>query len=113
MATVELIRGPGSRPPQDAVSYPTEARVQVGIAALAAIAGAARLWSGSLLLSASRIAVAGVAVLTLFALWSGITVVARSSLGTRPRPAAAARRLPGLGPAGRFGDRHRDASTGR
>jgi len=49
--------------------------VQVVIAALAAVAGAAWLWAGTLRLSAPRLAVAGTALLAAFACWTGITLV--------------------------------------
>src|SRR5437588_239311 len=58
-----------------AVSLPAEARLQVVIAALAAAAGAAWLWTGTLRLAAPRLAVAGMALLAAFACWSGITLV--------------------------------------
>jgi hypothetical protein len=58
-----------------AVALPAEARLQVVIAALAAVAGAAWLWTGTLRLSAPRLAVAGTALLAAFACWSGITLL--------------------------------------
>ena len=57
-----------------AVSRGTEARLQVAIDAIAAIAGAAWLWSGALNVRASRAAIAGIASLSLFTLWSGVTL---------------------------------------
>ncbi len=58
-----------------AVTLPAEARLQVAIAALAAVAGAAWLWTGTLRFSAPRLAVAGTALLAVFACWSGITLL--------------------------------------
>lgn len=58
-----------------AAAVPTGARIQVAIAALAAIAGAAWLWSGTLRFAAPRTALAGVALLTAFAAWSGVTIL--------------------------------------
>ena len=58
-----------------AVALPAEARLQVVIAALAAAAGAAWLWTGTLRLAAPRVAIAGTALLAGFACWSGITVL--------------------------------------
>jgi hypothetical protein len=58
-----------------AVALPAEARIQVTIAVLAAAAGAAWLWTGTLRLAAPRLAVAGTALLIAFACWSGITLV--------------------------------------
>jgi hypothetical protein len=57
-----------------AVALGVEARIQVVIAALAAAAGAAWLWTGTLRLRAPRLAVAGTALLAAFACWSGITL---------------------------------------
>jgi hypothetical protein len=58
-----------------ATSFPAEARVQVAIAALAAIAAAGWLYTGSLRLVAPKTALAGVAALAAFAVWSGVTVL--------------------------------------
>ena len=58
-----------------AVALPAEARLQVAIAALAAAAGGAWLWTGTLRLAAPRVALAGTALLAAFACWSGITVL--------------------------------------
>src|SRR2546421_4788468 len=57
-----------------AVSLAVEARIQVVIAALAAAAGAALLWTGSLRLAAPRLALAGMALLAAFACWNAITL---------------------------------------
>jgi hypothetical protein len=57
-----------------AVTLPAEARLQVAIAALAAAAGGAWLWTGTLRLAAPRIALIGTALLAAFACWSGITL---------------------------------------
>ena len=57
-----------------AVALGVEARIQVVIGALAAAAGAAWLWTGTLRLRAPRLAVAGIALLAAFACWSGITL---------------------------------------
>ncbi|PZS06856.1 MAG: hypothetical protein DLM64_15700 [Solirubrobacterales bacterium] len=51
------------------------ARVEVAIAAIAALAGGACLWTGTLRCSAPRLALAGAGLLAAFALWSGITVL--------------------------------------
>jgi hypothetical protein len=58
-----------------AVGFPTEARVQVGIAALAAVAGAAWLWTSTLRFSAPPLALAAIGALTAFAVWSGVSVL--------------------------------------
>mgnify|MGYP001355753031 CR=1 FL=1 len=58
-----------------AVALPVDTRLQVAIAAIAAIAGAAWLWSGTLRFSAPRSALAGSVLLAAFACWSGITVL--------------------------------------
>jgi hypothetical protein len=58
-----------------AVTLPAEARLQVAIAALAAAAGGAWLWTGTLRLAAPRVAIVGTALLAGFACWSGITVL--------------------------------------
>jgi hypothetical protein len=58
-----------------AVALPAGARVQVVIAALAAAAGAAWLWTGTPRLAAPRLAVAGTALLVVFACWTGITLL--------------------------------------
>lgn len=58
-----------------AVSLSTEARIQVALAALAALAGAGWLWLRRMDFSASGLATAGVWLLAAFAAWSGITVL--------------------------------------
>jgi hypothetical protein len=57
-----------------AVALSVEARIQVVIGALAAIAAAGWLGSGSLRFTAPRLAIIGIALLTAFAIWSGITL---------------------------------------
>jgi tetratricopeptide (TPR) repeat protein len=57
-----------------AVQSAAEARLQVAVAAVAAIAGGAWLWSGTLRVSAPRMAWVGVALLAGFTLWSGLSV---------------------------------------
>jgi hypothetical protein len=57
-----------------AVALSVEARIQVAIAVLAAVAAAGWLGSGALKFSAPRLAIAGIALLTAFAIWSGITL---------------------------------------
>lgn len=58
-----------------AVGLAVDTRIEIAIAALAAVAGAAWLWSGRIRFSAPPIALAGVALLAAFACWSGITVI--------------------------------------
>jgi hypothetical protein len=58
-----------------AVALPADTRLQVAIAAIAAVAGAGWLWSGTLRLWAPRSAVVGTVLLAAFACWSGITVL--------------------------------------
>ena len=58
-----------------AISTSTDARIQVAVAVVAAIAGAVGLWSGALSFSAPRVALAGVGLLAAFAAWSGVTVL--------------------------------------
>ena len=84
-----------------AVGYPTEARLQVLIAAIAAGAGAAWLWSGTLRLAASRVAVIGAVLLAAFAVWSGVTV---------PWSVAARRHLDRAQPGDQLADRARGAT---
>jgi hypothetical protein len=50
------------------------ARIQVVLAVIATAAAAVSLWSGTLRFSAPRLATAGVALLALFAVWSGISL---------------------------------------
>jgi hypothetical protein len=57
-----------------AVQSAAEARLQVAVAAVAAIAGGAWLWSGALRVSAPRMAWVGVGLLAAFTLWSGLSV---------------------------------------
>jgi len=56
-------------------SDPAEARVQVGLSVLAAIAGVAWLWSGTVRIAARPVALAGMALLTAFAFWNGVTLL--------------------------------------
>jgi hypothetical protein len=58
-----------------AVALPVEARIQVVVAAVAAVAGAGWLWTGTIRLAAPRLAIAGGVLLTAFAVWSGVTVL--------------------------------------
>jgi hypothetical protein len=58
-----------------AVGSPAEARLQVVLAGIAAVAGGAWLWSGTLRFSAPRCAVAGIGLLSAFALWSAVTLL--------------------------------------
>ncbi|MGI8863244.1 MAG: hypothetical protein ACR2JH_02415, partial [Solirubrobacteraceae bacterium] len=58
-----------------AVGSPAEPRLQVVLAAIAAVAGGAWLWSGTLRFSASRRAVAGIGLLGAFAVWSAVTLL--------------------------------------
>jgi len=58
-----------------AVGSPAEARLQVVLAGIAAVAGGAWLWSGTLRFSAPRRAVAGIGLLSAFALWSAVTLL--------------------------------------
>lgn len=58
-----------------AVALATEARMQVAIAAIVAIAGIALLWSGTLTLATSRGAIAGLGLLAAFVIWSAVTVL--------------------------------------
>ena len=56
-------------------SDPAEARVQVGLSVLSALAGVAWLWSGTIRVAARPVALAGMALLAAFALWSAVTVL--------------------------------------
>jgi O-Antigen ligase len=58
-----------------AIDSAAEARIEVAIAAVAALAVGAWLWSGTLRLSAPRLALAGMALLSAFAVWSAITLI--------------------------------------
>ena len=58
-----------------AIDAAAETRIEVAIAALAALALGAWLWSGTLRLSAPWLAFAGIGLLSAFAVWSGITMI--------------------------------------
>jgi hypothetical protein len=58
-----------------AIASPDEARLQVALAAVAAAAGGAWLWTGALRLAAPRLALAGALLLAAFAAWSGVSVL--------------------------------------
>ena len=58
-----------------AVGSPAEPRLQVALAAVAALAAGAWLWTGTLRIAAPRLAVAGVVLLGAFGVWSGITLL--------------------------------------
>ena len=57
-----------------AVSRSEDTRVEVAVAALAAIGAFGWLWLGTVELSMARIALAGVGLLAAFAVWSGLSV---------------------------------------
>ena len=57
-----------------AVQSAAEARLQVAVAAVAAVAGGAWLWSAALRVSAPRMAWVGVGLLAAFTVWSGLSV---------------------------------------
>jgi len=57
-----------------AAGYPSEARVQVVLAMIAAVTAAGWLWHGSLRIGASPAAWAAVALLSAFAAWSGLSL---------------------------------------
>lgn len=57
-----------------AVGSPAGVRLQVVLAAVAAAAGAAWLWTGTLWLSAPRLAAVGIGLLAAFAVWSAVTL---------------------------------------
>src|SRR5581483_11759203 len=57
------------------VGLPTEARVQVAITVIAALAAVAWLWTGALRVSAPTLAYGAVALLVAFTLWTGLTVL--------------------------------------
>jgi hypothetical protein len=57
-----------------AVTSAVEPRLQVGVAALAAFAGAALIWNRTLRFSAPRAAYAGIAALLGFAAWSAVSI---------------------------------------
>ncbi|HEY5318081.1 MAG TPA: O-antigen ligase family protein, partial [Solirubrobacteraceae bacterium] len=54
---------------------PAEARVQIGLSLLAAVAGAAWLWNGTIRVGARSAMLAGLALLAAFAVWSAITLL--------------------------------------
>jgi tetratricopeptide (TPR) repeat protein len=56
-------------------SDPAEARVQVGLSLIAALAGIGWLWTGTLRFRAQTWALAGVSLLLAFAVWSAITLL--------------------------------------
>ena len=58
-----------------AVALSVDARLEVGVAVIALFAASAWLVSGTIRVSASRAAVAGAALLAVFACWCGVTVV--------------------------------------
>lgn len=57
-----------------ATGIAAQARVQTALSAIAVAAAAAWIWTGSLRVSARPAAVAGLAALAAFAIWSGVTV---------------------------------------
>lgn len=57
-----------------AVSSPDEPRLQVAVAAIAALAGAVWLWGGSLRIAAPALGWAGVSLLAAFTVWSGVSL---------------------------------------
>jgi hypothetical protein len=58
-----------------AESDPAEARVQVGLSLVAALAGIGWLWSGTIRVGGRPRALAGAALLAAFAVWNGITLL--------------------------------------
>ncbi|MDQ6807405.1 MAG: O-antigen ligase family protein [Actinomycetota bacterium] len=56
-------------------SDPAEARIQVGLALVAALAGIGWLWTGTIRVGAPSRALAGAALLGAFAVWNGITLL--------------------------------------
>lgn len=60
---------------QAALPAPIEARVELALAALAAVAGGAWLWTGTLRVSARALTLGGAGLLVAFAAWSGVTVL--------------------------------------
>src|SRR5579884_4382367 len=58
-----------------ATSLATGARVQVAIAAIALVAGSACVWSGALRFRTPAPAFAGIALLAVFAAWSGASLL--------------------------------------
>jgi hypothetical protein len=57
-----------------AAGLTASARLQAAVALVAALAAGCWLWNGTLRLAAPRLAIAGVSLLTGFAVWSGITL---------------------------------------
>jgi hypothetical protein len=57
-----------------AIQSPAEPRLQVATAAIAAVAAGACLWMGTLRFAAPRVALAAVALLIGFAMWSALTL---------------------------------------
>jgi tetratricopeptide (TPR) repeat protein len=58
-----------------AIDAAAETRIEVAIAAVAALAVGAWLWSGTLRLAAPGLALAGIGLLSAFAVWSGISLI--------------------------------------
>ncbi|MDQ6775983.1 MAG: O-antigen ligase family protein [Actinomycetota bacterium] len=58
-----------------AQSDPAEARVQIALSLVAALAGIGWLWSGTLRVGGRSLALAGAALLGAFAVWNGITLL--------------------------------------
>jgi len=58
-----------------AVGATSEARLQVGIAAVCAVAAGAWLWTGALRVSAPRATYTGIGLLAAFAAWNGLTLL--------------------------------------
>src|SRR5437868_13774021 len=58
-----------------AVALPAATRVEVVVAAIAALAVAGWLWSGTLRISASSVGIVGVVLLAAFACWSAIILL--------------------------------------
>ena len=56
-------------------SDPAEARVQVGLCVIGALAGVAWLWTGTIRVAARSAALAGMALLIAFAAWSAVTLL--------------------------------------
>ena len=55
-------------------SFQEQARIQVAVSIVVVLAAAAWLWHGALPLSSSRLAWAGLGLLGLFAVWSGLSL---------------------------------------
>jgi hypothetical protein len=56
-------------------SDPAEARVQVGLSLVAALAGIGWLWNGTIRIRARSLALAGTVLLAAFAVWNGLTLL--------------------------------------